>query len=207
MPILSKIIIFSNEAHFDLGGYVKKQNCRIWSTENPHAYIEKPAHPKRVTVWWGGVIGPFFFENKQGQPATVYGDRYRTMLNEFLFTKIEEGFNRTQSKLYSMFCALFLKIALSAAELMLFGHLGAAIWHRWTIIYGMSSKISVTLTSLRQLTLSRIILVNPLMKYSCIQSIMCLKIGPSVQATAWPAGAVIWMKLFSIINRKDCTFK
>ena len=33
-----------------------------------------------------------------------------------------------------MFCALFLKIALSAAELMSFGHLGAAIWHRWTII-------------------------------------------------------------------------
>ena len=46
MPILSKIIIFSNEAHFDLGGYVNKQNCRIWSTENPHAYIEKPTHPK-----------------------------------------------------------------------------------------------------------------------------------------------------------------
>ena len=22
--------------------YVNKQNCRIWGTENPHAYIEKP---------------------------------------------------------------------------------------------------------------------------------------------------------------------
>ena len=29
-----KKIIFSNEAHFDLGGYVDKQNCRIWGTEN-----------------------------------------------------------------------------------------------------------------------------------------------------------------------------
>ena len=45
MPILAKNIIFSGEAHFDLGGYVNKQNCRIWSTENPHAYIEKPTHP------------------------------------------------------------------------------------------------------------------------------------------------------------------
>ena len=36
-----KKIIFSDEAHFDLGGYVNKQNCRIWGTENPHAYIEK----------------------------------------------------------------------------------------------------------------------------------------------------------------------
>ena len=31
-------IIFSDEAHFDLGEYVNKQNCRIWDTENPHAY-------------------------------------------------------------------------------------------------------------------------------------------------------------------------
>ena len=33
----------------------------------------------------------------------------------------------TQPKLYSMFCALFLKIALSAAELIPFGYLEAAI--------------------------------------------------------------------------------
>ena len=54
-PILAKKkkIIFSAEAHFDLGGYVNKQNCCIWGTENPHAYIEKPTHPKRVTVWCG----------------------------------------------------------------------------------------------------------------------------------------------------------
>ena len=51
MPILAKEIIFSDEAHFDLGEYVNKQNCRIWGAENPHAYIEKPMHPKRVTVW------------------------------------------------------------------------------------------------------------------------------------------------------------
>ena len=46
-------IIFSDEAHFDLGGYVNKQNCRIWGTENSHACIEKPTHPKRVLVWYG----------------------------------------------------------------------------------------------------------------------------------------------------------
>ena len=50
MPILAKKIIFSDEAHFDLGGCVNKQNCLIWGTENLHAYIEKPTHPKRVTV-------------------------------------------------------------------------------------------------------------------------------------------------------------
>ena len=42
MTILAeKKIIFSDEAHFDLGGYANKQNCRIWGTENPYAYIEK----------------------------------------------------------------------------------------------------------------------------------------------------------------------
>ena len=29
-------------------------------------------------------------ENEQGEVVTVNGDRYRAMLNEFLFTKIEE---------------------------------------------------------------------------------------------------------------------
>ena len=32
---------------------------------------------------------PFFFENEQEEAITVNGDRYPTMLNEFLFTKIE----------------------------------------------------------------------------------------------------------------------
>ena len=57
-----------------------------------------------------------------------------------------------QQKLQSMFCALVLNITLSAAELMSFGHLGAAIWQRWTIICGVSSKTSITSTSQRQLT-------------------------------------------------------
>ena len=60
-----KKITFLDEVHFDLGGYVNKQNCRIWGTENPHAYIEKPTHPKRATVWCRGITGPFFFENEQ----------------------------------------------------------------------------------------------------------------------------------------------
>ena len=111
-------IIFSDGAHFDLGGYVNKQNCRIWATENPHAYIEKPTHPKRVTVWcrfWSrGIIGPFLFENEHGEDVTVNGDCYRAV-------------GASQPKLHSMFCDLFLKIELSAAELMSFCHLGTVI--------------------------------------------------------------------------------
>ena len=51
-------------------------------------------HPQRVTVWcgfwYGGIIGPFFFENDQGASERVDGERYRVMLNKFLFPKIEE---------------------------------------------------------------------------------------------------------------------
>ena len=107
--------------------YGSKENCRIWRTENPQAYIRKSTHQERVTVWGGfwlrGIIEPFFFENEQGEAVTVNGDCYRALLNEFLFTQIEKedivtfGFN-TQPKLHSKFCALFLKIALSATELM-----------------------------------------------------------------------------------------
>ena len=82
--------------YFNLGGYLNKQNCRICGTENPQAYIEKPMHPKRVTIWFGpksrGIIGQFFFENEKGEAVTVNGDRYRGKLNEFLFTKIEEEY-------------------------------------------------------------------------------------------------------------------
>ena len=38
MSILEIKIIFSDD---NLGGYVNKQNCRIWGTENSHAFIER----------------------------------------------------------------------------------------------------------------------------------------------------------------------
>ena len=37
-----------------------------------------------------GIIGPFFFETEQGAAVTANSNRYRAMLNEFLFTKIKE---------------------------------------------------------------------------------------------------------------------
>ena len=81
------------------------------------------------------------FENEQGETITVIGDRYRAMLSEFLFIKIvEEKIGKIWFQ-HSMFCAMFLKIALSAAELMSFGHPGTTIWHYLTIIYGAPSKI------------------------------------------------------------------
>ncbi|GFU83634.1 hypothetical protein TNCV_1411721 [Trichonephila clavipes] len=59
VPDLHKRILFSDEAHFWLNGYVNKQNCRIWSEANPQVYVETPLHPEKLTVWcalWAGGI-------------------------------------------------------------------------------------------------------------------------------------------------------
>ncbi|GFV50867.1 hypothetical protein TNCV_3921601 [Trichonephila clavipes] len=45
VPDFHKRILFSDEAHFWLNGYVNKQNCRIWSEANPQVYVETPLHP------------------------------------------------------------------------------------------------------------------------------------------------------------------
>ncbi|GFY16667.1 hypothetical protein TNCV_2787912 [Trichonephila clavipes] len=59
VPDFNKRILFSDEAHFWLNGYVNKQNCRIWSEANPQVHVETPLHPEKLTVWcalWAGGI-------------------------------------------------------------------------------------------------------------------------------------------------------
>ncbi|GFW04919.1 DUF4817 domain-containing protein [Trichonephila clavipes] len=59
VPDFHKRILFGDEAHFWLNGYVNKQNCRIWSEANPQGYVETPLHPEKLTVWcalWTGGI-------------------------------------------------------------------------------------------------------------------------------------------------------
>ncbi|GFT30380.1 uncharacterized protein TNCV_2376761 [Trichonephila clavipes] len=51
VPDFHKRILFSDEAHFWLNGYVNKQNCRTWSEANPQVYVETPLHPEKLTVW------------------------------------------------------------------------------------------------------------------------------------------------------------
>ena len=118
-----------------------------------------------VRIWiqkhnWAIFLRIWARRGRYSQWQSLSGHVEQTLCSQKLKRRILAtfGFNRTALratllKLHSIFCALVLKIRLSAAELMSFGHLGAAIWHRWTIICGVPSKISVTLTSKRQLTL------------------------------------------------------
>ncbi|CAI6355943.1 unnamed protein product [Macrosiphum euphorbiae] len=51
-------------------------------------------HPEKVTVWcgfWsGGIIGPYFFQNETGIAITVNGERYRSMINNFFWPKLDD---------------------------------------------------------------------------------------------------------------------
>ncbi|GFX07005.1 uncharacterized protein TNCV_1556081 [Trichonephila clavipes] len=62
VPDFHKRILFSDEAHFWLNGYVNKHNCHIWSEANPQVYVDTSLHPEKLTVWcalWaGGIIDP-----------------------------------------------------------------------------------------------------------------------------------------------------
>ncbi|GFW05742.1 uncharacterized protein TNCV_4627511 [Trichonephila clavipes] len=51
VPDFHQRILFSDEAHFWLNGYVNKQNCCIWREANPQVYVETPLHPEKLTVW------------------------------------------------------------------------------------------------------------------------------------------------------------
>ena len=103
-----------------LAGMKNKQNCRIWGTENPHAYIEKPTQG-------AAVIGPCWTKRRRLK---------RRILATFGF--IKTALRVTQPNLHLMSCSLFLKIALSAAELMSFGHQHLVLTGRRYVLYSRS---------------------------------------------------------------------
>lgn len=83
---LSNLIV-SDEASFYLSGTVNKQNTRLWGNENPKEFQETKKFSPHVTAWFaltkGHVIGPFFFEDEDGQTTTVTAQRYVNMLKTF----------------------------------------------------------------------------------------------------------------------------
>ena len=88
-------IIFSDEAHFHVNGFVNKQNSRHWAAENPRLKHQKPFHSPKVTVWVGiakwGIIGRFFFEDNRGRTVSVSLEGYMAMLTDFLAPKFQES--------------------------------------------------------------------------------------------------------------------
>lgn len=91
-------IIFSDEANFYIDGLVTKSNCRIWGSEMPHENKEQPNAilmqllTVKVIVWCAysslGIIGPYFFENPQGNAAITTAG-YNDMLQTFLWPELK----------------------------------------------------------------------------------------------------------------------
>jgi len=73
---------FSDEAWFNLSGYVNSQNSRIWASENPNAIHEEPLHSEKIGVWcamfWQCIIGPVFID------ATITTAAYMEIFNTFV---------------------------------------------------------------------------------------------------------------------------
>lgn len=72
-------VLFSDECTFTLHGHANRQNCRYWSTENPHWMREEHTqYPEKVNVWAGiigdHIIGPFFID------GNLNGDNYLALL-------------------------------------------------------------------------------------------------------------------------------
>ena len=86
-------LIMSDEAHFHLNGFVNKQNCCFWAKENPRTVHQRELHPVKCTVWCAitanEIIRPYFYEDDDGNAVTVTGERYRAMLQNFLWPAIE----------------------------------------------------------------------------------------------------------------------
>ena len=67
-----------------LGGYVNKENCRIWASEKSQVIEELQLDPEKVTVWcalWSeGVIRPY-----DGTTVTINSKRYGRMSYVMIF--------------------------------------------------------------------------------------------------------------------------
>ena len=91
-PGVLDLIFFSDETHFHFIGHVNKQDMRYWEPNQPYEHILPPLSKKKVTVWCaigkGGIVGPFFFEDNDGNPGTVNSKRYIEILQRKFISTI-----------------------------------------------------------------------------------------------------------------------
>ena len=80
---------------------------KFWAPNQPHEHIQQPLSREKVTVWCaigkGGIVGPFFFEDNDGNPVTVNSERCIQLLQIFkggLFQLSEEGGILTSTQLF-----------------------------------------------------------------------------------------------------------
>jgi len=86
-------ILYTDECHVDISGYVNSQNAVHWGTSRPTEVISRPLHPIRVTIWIAissaGLIGPYFVE-ENGRTVTVNGQRYLDILENHFYPDLSD---------------------------------------------------------------------------------------------------------------------
>ena len=82
-------ILFSDESHFYLDGYVNQQNIRTCAPEKSDFKMEKSLSRRKLTVWCGfswqiTLLSFFFAEN------TIFnGESYRIMISEHVVKNLK----------------------------------------------------------------------------------------------------------------------
>ncbi|GFV45069.1 hypothetical protein TNCV_3339171 [Trichonephila clavipes] len=76
VPDFHKRILFNDEAHFWLNGYVNKQNCRIWSEANPQSVCRNTVTSEKLTVWCALWADYFLWGYVK---SLVYADKPQTL--------------------------------------------------------------------------------------------------------------------------------
>ena len=61
-----------------------------WSDSIPQILHESSLRPEKITVWCGGVIGPYFFPDEQDRYITENGKRYRSMITEYFWSQLDD---------------------------------------------------------------------------------------------------------------------
>ena len=74
-------------------GYVAPRG-RGWAGAAPHAFVVGPRSMKKVTVWcavgYSGIVGPYLFEDNEGNTVTVNSQRYVSMLHDKFIPDLQQ---------------------------------------------------------------------------------------------------------------------
>lgn len=80
----------NENGYVHLNGF-NRQSCRIWGPENPRVINQHQLHPLKCTAKL--IIGPYFFEDVEGNALRATGERYRG--NDWTFSASQ---NRSQTR-------------------------------------------------------------------------------------------------------------